>query len=122
MKSVRVMAVFLVCSACTTMKPVEIPPAQLSGQIIQEGTIKSGEWVKIGTLDGTFHEFQVKTIARDHISSDTEDIAIADIATLEIREATTVGKATGSAAAFSLGYGFMAGLGAIVALIATAGL
>jgi hypothetical protein len=122
MKPIIVMAFFLVCSACTTMKPVETPPAQLRGQIIQEGIIKSGEWVKIGTLDGTFHEFQVENITRDHISSDTEDIAIADIATLEIREATTVGKVTGNAAAFSLGYGFMAGIGAIVALIATAGL
>jgi hypothetical protein len=101
MKFSTIISALLLLGGCTSLYPVDLPPEQLQGQIAAEEMIKVGQTVRIGTSDGTSHEFEVTDIQDDHILGKDVDIAVKDIVTLEHREvsgAKTVGLAGGVAA------------------------
>ena len=73
-------------SGCTTLEPVEMPPAQLHEQISRGGIIEVGDTVKIVTVDGAIRSFKVSAITTDHVVGNGIEVAIADVVAIETRE------------------------------------
>ncbi len=115
MKLTSIIIMAFVASSCTTLKPVEMPPAQLHRTISAGGIIDVGDSVKIVTADGAIHKIRVSAVTADHITGNDIELPIADIVAVETREFSG-GKTTALAA------GSAVLLYAIAAAIATASL
>lgn len=122
MKALLVIASLLICTACTSMKPVQRSPHSLPEQIIQDNLIQPGNRVNIETTDGKYHEFQVTEVTSERISGDTTEIAIADVVAVQILEATTLGKAVVGTAVLAMSVAFWAAVSALIAAVVTLGL
>jgi predicted small lipoprotein YifL len=72
--------------ACTSMKPVDSPPAELAAKIRQGGVLHVGDEVTIVTRDGQKKHFKVTGIDDDMVRGDKENVAIDDVAALQTKE------------------------------------
>lgn len=122
MNAPLMIATLLICSACSSMQPVDTSPEQLPEQIIQGRLIQPGDRVKIGTSDGESHELQVTKITPELILGETAEIAIGDVVTVEILEATTVGKAVVGTAVLTMSLAFWVAISALITAVVTLGL
>lgn len=86
MKGFVVILLALVLAACTSLKPLEIPPEQLQSMIARGEVIAVGDNVKIITNDGKQHHFKVTEISGSFVSGKNDSISIPDIVALETRE------------------------------------
>ena len=85
MKLISIMIIISLVSACTSLRPIEMPPEQLQERISAGSVISVGDSVRILTKDGENHDFKVTAISDDQISGKNETVAIADIVALESR-------------------------------------
>jgi predicted small lipoprotein YifL len=86
MKGFVVLLLALALAACTSLKPLEIPPEQLQSMIAKGEVIAIGDNVKIITNDGKQHNFKVTEISETVVSGKNAKISIPDIVALETRE------------------------------------
>jgi hypothetical protein len=96
--------VTLVAAGCTSLRPVETPPAELQRLIREENLIKPGDRVRLVTVDGTVHGFRVKQIDldRDAVTGKDEVVPLADVVTVQTRK-IAVGKTAALAAGVYVG-------------------
>ena len=86
MKRVTV-AILIICMVgCTTLRPITGRPSDLQQGIAFGELLKSGDRVKIETIDNKVHQFTVTSIEPNVISGQHESIAIDQIASIQKRE------------------------------------
>lgn len=110
---------FLAVCGCTTIQTTDLPPAQLSNQIILNELIKNEDYVTIITVDGMRYKLKVLEVAADIILGEevvyqekelmeettydsvgiTEtkiiEVKIVDIVSIETKELTAIGAIVG---------------------------
>jgi hypothetical protein len=98
----------LVAAGCTSLRPVEAPPAELQRLIREETLIKPGDRVRLVTANGAVHELRVKQIDldRDVVTGKNEAVPLADIITVQTRK-IAVGKTAALAAGLYVGIAFI---------------
>ena len=94
------MAIALVCAACTTLRPVEAPREEIQRQILTGGLLKSGDRVRVTTTDGARHELRVAYVDERMglVGSDGQTVRVQEIDALDKREVSawnTAGLAAG---------------------------
>ena len=94
----------LAASACTTLKPTELPADELHRLIRTESLIDVRDRVRLVTADGTAHEFRVTRVDldRDTVEGKHEAVPISDIVTVQTRK-VAAGKTAGLAAGLYVG-------------------
>ncbi len=80
-------AILIVCmSGCTTFRPITGRPSDLQQGIASGEFLKSGDRVRIETVDNNVHQFTVTSIDPKVIHGKDESIAIDQIASIQKRE------------------------------------
>ena len=74
--------------ACTTLKPVDVPPEGLQQQLREGTLVAAGDRVRLVTADEKVHRFRVTEInlEQDTVLGDTVEVPIEEIVALETRE------------------------------------
>jgi hypothetical protein len=93
MKTIILTATVVLVCACTTMRPIEAPPAEVQRIIIEENVLKVGERVKLVTEDGTVHQFKIVAVDLDArlVHGKNVSVPIDEVVAVETRE-VSVGK------------------------------
>ena len=114
--------VMLGAAGCTSLRPVEAPPAELQRLIREEALIKPGDRVRLVTADGAVHELRVKQIDldRDTVTGKNETVPLADIITVQTRK-IAVGKTAALAAGLYVGIGLIVTMTILPLAILTGG-
>jgi hypothetical protein len=114
--------VTLVAVACTSLRPVEMPPAELQRLIREKDLIKPGDRVRLVTADGAAHELRVKQVDldRDAVTGNDEVVPLADIITVQTRK-IAVGKTAALAAGLYVGIGLIVTMTILPLAILTGG-
>ncbi|HEY5718519.1 MAG TPA: hypothetical protein VIS52_08485 [Motiliproteus sp.] len=81
----------LLCSACTTLRPIPGEPDQLRAQIQRGELVEVGDRVVIATNAGLLHQFNVIEITADEIIGAEDRVELASLQSLGIREPTALG-------------------------------
>ncbi len=87
-KCILVGAMLIAATACTSMHPIEMSPAEVQRKIASENVLQPGKRAKIVTSDGQIQKIRVKRVESDSglIETDRERIQIADIVAVETRD------------------------------------
>jgi len=72
----RLPVVVLCLAGCTTMKPVEMPPAELHEKILAENVLPAGESVRVVTADGQIRKFRVVEVDTDERVIRGKDVSV----------------------------------------------
>jgi hypothetical protein len=93
MKKIILTATVLLVCACTTMRPIEAPPAEVQRIIIEENVLKAGERVKLVTEDGKLHQFKIVAVDQEAglVHGKNTSVPIDEVVAVETRE-VSVGK------------------------------
>jgi hypothetical protein len=111
----------LVCSGCTTLRPIEGSPADLRQRVNSGELLKTDDRVLIVTVDQKEHRFTVESVGAGLVVGRSELIAVEDIFTMEKRQFSRgktialVGGLVGGAAVGLIVYG-LAELAGVAAL------
>lgn len=75
-------------TACTTLKPVEVPADELQRQLRTGQLVKPGDQVRLVTDDETVHKFRVSGIDLDQdvILGPDKRVAMGEVVAVETRE------------------------------------
>jgi hypothetical protein len=109
--AMALLALAVTVSACTSLKPMELPPTELQRLIRSENLIDVRDRVRLVTADGSAHEFRVTRVdlGQDVVAGKHEAVPISNIVTVQTRRV-----AAGRTAA--LAAGIYVGIGLIVTL------
>ena len=66
----------IVGAGCTSMKPVEMPPAELHEKILSENILHAGESVRVVTADGQIRKLLVIEVDTDERVIHGKDVSI----------------------------------------------
>jgi hypothetical protein len=105
------LTVLLICTGCTTLRPIDGSPADLRQRLSAGELLKPGDRVLVITTDQKEHRFTVKSIGADVIEAPSESIPIEQIYFLQKRQFSRgktialVGGLVGGAALALLVYG-----------------
>ena len=120
MKNARLVVLLatIVCTACSTVTPVEAPPAELHRLITSEGLLQPGDRVRLVTEDGMEHEFRITALDFDAglIRGADEAVPIADVVAAQTKK-VAVGRTTALAAGLYVGVGLIIALAIAPALL-----
>ncbi len=74
--------------ACSSLKPVELPPESLQQMILDQDILQPGEKIKLVTAEGKRYEFRVARVdtERKVIIGDGQSIPVADVVAVETKE------------------------------------
>ena len=111
MRRPLLLTVLLICTGCTTLRPIDGSPADLRQRLSAGELLKPGDRVLVITTDQKEHRFTVKSIGADVIEAPSESIPIEKIYFLQKRQFSRgktialVGGLVGGAALALLVYG-----------------
>ena len=93
--TMTLLALCLVATGCTSLRPVDLPTGELQREIRVGSLVKPGDTVRVMTADGRRHDMAVTAVDGDTIHGNTVDggfaaVPIDDVATVERREFSTV--------------------------------
>jgi hypothetical protein len=93
MKLITWVALALLSSACTTLRPTDATPEEVQRLIKEENLIAPGDRVKLATANEQVHQFKVQRVDIDGglVLGKDKAVPIADIVAVETRE-LSVGK------------------------------
>lgn len=83
------MLTVLLLGACTSLKPVDLPPASLQDEITAGRLATPGDKVLITTGSGDRVRLQVVAVKDGIIIGRHAEVPIAEVAALEVRESST---------------------------------
>jgi hypothetical protein len=86
MKRFSLIVVLIICSGCTTLRPIEGSPAELRQRITSGDLLKPGDRVVIVASDGKAHRFAIKSIDSGLIQGRSESVPIEQVMTLRQRQ------------------------------------
>jgi hypothetical protein len=86
MKRFSVIVVIIICTGCTTLRPVEGSPAELRQRINSGALLKPGDRVVIVASDGRVHRFAIKSVDAGIIQGRSESVPIEQVMTLRQRQ------------------------------------
>jgi len=81
--TVRMLALILLCTSCTTLSPITGNPDDLRRGINTGTLLKAGDSVSIVTADGRTHRFEVTGIADGVIRGRTESVPVDQVVSVE---------------------------------------
>jgi hypothetical protein len=90
MRRLMVLALILVSTGCTTLRPVNGTPEDLRQQISAGTLLKPGDRVSIVSVDGKTHRFEVTGIAAGVIQGRHESVPVDQVASLEKRRVSAL--------------------------------
>jgi len=92
-KQVIVATLALLCSACTTLQPTEVPPERLQHMITHEKLFEPGDRVRLVTTEGEVYKFRVTKLDVEEglVIGRSHSVPIEDIVAVDTRE-VSVGK------------------------------
>jgi predicted small lipoprotein YifL len=81
-------ALLLAATACTSLKPIELPPEDLQQKIVSENILQPGKRAKIVTTDEKIHKVKVRRVDAESgiIETDGDPVQIVDIVAVETKE------------------------------------
>lgn len=88
LQSLTVLGSLLGLISCTTLTPVEMPPATLQAKIVAEDILQPGKRAKIVTSDGRMQRVRIKRVdgTAGIVETDGEPVQIANIIAVETHE------------------------------------
>jgi hypothetical protein len=102
MKCLVLFTLLIVCTGCTTLRPIEGSPAELRQRLDSGELLKTGDRVVIVTTDAKAHRFAVKSIDAGLIRGRSESVPIEQVLAVKRRQfsrAKTAGLVIGIALA-----------------------
>jgi hypothetical protein len=78
--------VIIICTGCTTLRPIEGSPVELRQRINSGGLLKPGDRVVIVASDGRAHRFLIKSIDAGLIRGRSESVPIEQVVSLQQRQ------------------------------------
>jgi hemin uptake protein HemP len=74
--------------ACSTSKPIELPPATVQQMILDQEILQPGEKVKLITADGQRYDFRVTRVDTEQrvILGGSQSVPIDEVVALETKE------------------------------------
>jgi hypothetical protein len=100
MKCLVFFTLLIVCTGCTTLRPIEGSPTELRQRLDSGELLKTGDRVVIVTADAKAHRFAVKSIDAELIRGRSESVPIEQVVAVKRRnspriqrDARVVGKA-----------------------------
>jgi hypothetical protein len=100
------LAAFVTAGGCSTMTPMELPPATLQQMILEDGIIEPGETVKLVSVDGRVHKFRVLEVDTRNavIIGRKNTVPIPDVIALETKNLSAGKTALLAAGVYSVIY------------------
>lgn len=86
MKRFSLIVVLIICTGCTTLRPIDGNPAELRQRIYSGDLLKTGDRVVIVASDGRSHRFAIKSIDAGVIRGRSESIRIEQVVSLQRRQ------------------------------------
>jgi hypothetical protein len=86
MKSFAVFALLIICTGCTTLRPIEGSASELRQRIDSGDLLKTGDRVLIVTRDARVHRFAIKSIGAGLIQGRSESVPIQQVVTVRQRQ------------------------------------
>jgi hypothetical protein len=86
MKRLVLPALLTVCTACTTLHPIEGSPMELRQRIDSGELLKAGDRVLIVTTDATAHKFKIVSINAGLIKGRTQTVPIEQVVKVKQRQ------------------------------------
>jgi hypothetical protein len=86
MKRFSLIVVLIICTGCTTLRPIDGNPAELQQRIYSGDLLKPGDRVVIVASDGKAHRFAIKSIYAGLIQGRSESVPIDQVVSLQQRQ------------------------------------
>jgi hypothetical protein len=90
MQRFSLIVVIIICTGCTTLRPIEGSPAELRQRINSADLLKPGDRVRIVASDGSAHRFAIKSIEAGVIRGRSESVPVEQVVTLQRRQFSRV--------------------------------
>ena len=86
MKRFSLIVLLIICTACTSLRPIEGSPTELRQRINSGDLLKAGDRVVIVAADGRAHRFAIKSISAGLIQGRSQSVPIDQVSSLQQRQ------------------------------------